>query len=184
MARAALSAGAVVDIALAIVDEEGPAALTLAAVAGRAGVAAPSLYKHVRSLATLRELLSERILDEISDQLSGAVLGRSGDEAVRALLDAWRSYVVRHPHRYASVIQVPTPATAEAGGRLVDILLATLRAYGLAGSDAIHAARCLRAAAHGFGVLEAAGGFGLPEKLDDSYELLIHMVIAGLRTPR
>lgn len=90
MARAALSAGAVVDIALAIVDEEGPAALTLAAVAGRAGVAAPSLYKHVRSLATLRELLSERILDEISDQLSGAVLGRSGDEAVRALLDAWR----------------------------------------------------------------------------------------------
>jgi hypothetical protein len=33
-------------------------------------------------------------------------------------------------------------------------------------------------------MLEAAGAFGLPEKLDDSYDLLIHMIISGLHTPR
>ncbi|MBT2226157.1 TetR-like C-terminal domain-containing protein [Nonomuraea sp. NEAU-A123] len=86
--------------------------------------------------------------------------------------------------RYAAVIQVPDPATAEAGARLIDILVAALRAYGLEGSDAIHAARSLRAAAHGFSVLEAAGAFGLPEQLDESYELLIHMIISGLHPPR
>ncbi|MDP9847057.1 TetR-like C-terminal domain-containing protein [Streptosporangium lutulentum] len=69
------------------------------------------------------------------------------------------------------------------GGRLVDIVLATLRAYGLEGADAIHATRCLRAAVHGFAVLEAAGGFGLPFDLDDSYELLAKMIIAGLPKP-
>ncbi|WP_219465008.1 TetR/AcrR family transcriptional regulator [Nonomuraea rhizosphaerae] len=184
MARAALSREAVVDLAVRIVDEDGPAALTLSAVAARAGVATPSLYKHVRNLADLRELLSARVLGEMADHVGAAVLGRSGDEALRALMDAWRSYVTRHPGRYATVIQAPVAATVEPGKRLVDIGLAALRAYGLTGSEAIHAVRCLRAAAHGFSVLETAGGFGLPEKLDDTYELMFHMIVSGLRAPR
>ncbi|MEU1386026.1 MULTISPECIES: TetR/AcrR family transcriptional regulator [unclassified Nonomuraea] len=184
MPRAALSQDTVVDLAMRAVDEGGPEALTLSALAARAGVATPSLYKHVRNLAELRELLSVRITDEISDALGQAVLGRSGEEAVGALMDAWRAYVTRHPHRYAMVIQQPHPGMRTAGERLMGIMLAALRGYGLAGSDAIHAARCLRAAAHGFAVLEASGAFGLPELLDESYDLLKHMVVAGLATPR
>ncbi|MET9464298.1 WHG domain-containing protein [Streptomyces sp. NPDC006544] len=181
MPRAALSAEAVVDVALGLVDEETPAALTLSAVAGRAGVATPSLYKHVRNLAELRDLLSARILNEIADEVGEAVLGRSADDAIRAFMTAWRAYVLRHPHRYAALLHAPRARTAEAGERLVTILLATLRAYGLEDSAAIHAARCLRAAAHGFASLESEGGFARPEALDESYALLIHMVIAGLR---
>lgn len=184
MSRAALSREAVVDLALREVDESGPGALTLSAVATRAGVATPSLYKHVRNLAELRELLSVRITDEISDELGRAALGRSGDEALGALMDAWRAYVTRRPHRYAVVIQQPHPAMREAGDRLMGIMLAALRGYGLDDSDAIHAARCLRAAVHGFAVLESAGAYGLPEQLDESYELLKHMIVAGLTTPR
>jgi AcrR family transcriptional regulator len=181
MARAALSAKAVVGLALEIVDESGPAALTLAAVAARAGVAPPSLYKHVRNLAELRVLVSGQVMEEFAEHGNAAVLGRSGDDALRALMRAWRAYVVRNPHRYAAILQSPEPATAAIAERLVDILLAALRAYDLEGSQAIHAARCLRAAAHGFAVLETGGAFQLPEDLDESYELLIDMVIAGLR---
>ncbi|MEU0572547.1 WHG domain-containing protein [Nonomuraea sp. NPDC005983] len=184
MARASLSPEAVVDHALRIIDEQGVAALTLSAVAAQAGVATPSLYKHVRNLAELRELLSARVMNEMSDQLSEAALGRSGDQALRALMDAWRAYVLRHPHRYFAMIQTPDAGRAEAGERLIGILLAVLRGYGLEDSDAIHAARCLRAAGHGFVVLEAGGAFGLPEKLNESYDLLIHMISSGLRTPR
>ncbi|NUR83444.1 MAG: TetR/AcrR family transcriptional regulator [Nonomuraea sp.] len=184
MPRAALSKEAVVELAVCEVDEGGPDALTLSAVAARAGVATPSLYKHVRNLAELRELLSVRITDEISDELGRAVLGRSGEDAVGALMDAWRSYVTRHPHRYAVVIQQPHPAMRTAGDRLVGIMLAALRGFGLDDPGSIHAARCLRAAAHGFAVLESAGAFGLPEKLDESYDLLKHMIVAGLTTPR
>lgn len=68
MPRAALSSEAVVDVALRLVDEETPAALTLSAVADRAGVATPSLYKHVRNLAELRDLLSARIMNEMADE--------------------------------------------------------------------------------------------------------------------
>jgi AcrR family transcriptional regulator len=184
VARASLSTDAVVDIALRILDEEGVPALTLSAVAGRAGVATPSLYKHVRNLADLRELVSIRILNELADRGTTAVLGRSGDEALREFMLAWRDYVIRHPGRYAFLIQTPEPALDDAADRLLGILFAVLRSYGLRDSEAIHAARALRSAVHGFTSLEAAGGFGLPEKLDDSYEFLIRMVIAGLRAPR
>ncbi|MCS7483276.1 TetR/AcrR family transcriptional regulator [Umezawaea endophytica] len=183
MARAALSADAVVDVALRLVDEEGSTALTLAAVASRAGVATPSLYKHVRNLAELRALLSVRILDELNDEISGAVQGRSADDAIRALLTTWRNYVLTHPHRYSALDQSPQPQVEQAGERLVNIMLAALRAYDLEDSAAIHAARCLRAVAHGFAVLEIDQGFQLPEKLNESYDLMIHMVITGLRTP-
>lgn len=184
MPRAALSQDAVVDLALRIVDEEGPAALTLSAVAGRAGVATPSLYKHVRNLAELRVLVSGRVLGELTEITSEAVLGRSGDEALRALMDGWRAYAARHPHRYSSLIQAPQPETAEVGDRLVGIMFAALRAYELEGSAAIHAVRCLRAAMHGFATLEAAGAFRLAEDVDESHALLEHMVIAGLRAAR
>ncbi|MFC4122474.1 TetR/AcrR family transcriptional regulator [Nonomuraea zeae] len=179
-----LSADAIVDLALSIVDEDGSAALTLSAVATAAGVAPPSLYKHVRNLAELRALVSARVMSELADQAGEAVLGRSADEAVRALMTAWRAYVRRCPNRYAALIQSPEPHTAEPGERLLAILFATLRAYGMEDSAAIHAARCLRAVAHGFAVLETEGAFGLPENLEESYDLLIHMVIAGLRAPR
>lgn len=183
MARAALSADAVVEVALRLVDEEGPAALTLAAVASRAGVATPSLYKHVRGLAELRALMSARIMDDLAERIGRAALGRSADEAIRALMNAWRDYARAHPHRYSALVQAPEPGLEQAGQRLVDIMLAALRAYGLQDSDAIHAVRCLRAAVHGFAVLEAQQAFQLPEKLDETYELLVHMVVTGLGTP-
>ncbi|MGN5633877.1 TetR/AcrR family transcriptional regulator [Streptomyces sp. AC154] len=179
MPRAALSPDAVVALALETVDEKGASALTLSAVADRAGVATPSLYKHVRGLAELRVLVSARIMDDMAEAAGQAVLGRSADEAVRAFMEAWRAYARRHPHRYAAMLQSPDPGTAEAGERLLGIIRATLRSYGLTDSAAIHMIRCLRAAVHGFSVLETGGAFGLPESLDESYDLLIRIVIAG-----
>ncbi|WP_109508839.1 TetR/AcrR family transcriptional regulator [Nocardioides speluncae] len=183
MPRAGLSPDGVVDAAINLVDTDGAAALTLSAVAGSAGVATPSLYKHVRSLAELRQLVTLRVLDELADRVSEAAMGRSGDDAVRAVMRAYRSYVVDHPGRYAAMEQTPAtePPLAAAADRLLGAVLAVLRGYDLDGPALIHAARCLRSAVHGFAVLEASGGFGLPEPLEESYELLIGMVISGLR---
>jgi hypothetical protein len=108
-------------------------------------------------------------------------LGRAGGPR---LLLAYRSYVVQHPNRYRAMHQAPLSdvQTAAVAGRLMEIVLAVLRGFGLEGSPAIHAARSLRSAAHGFALLEADGGFGLPENLDASYDRLIDMIVASLRT--
>lgn len=184
MPRVGLNAAAVVNLAIEIVDEQGPDAVTLAAVAGRAGVATPSLYKHVGSLGELRTLIAARAMIELTDRIADAVIGRSGDDAVRSLLQAYRAYVVAYPGRYRTVPAQPLgdPLLEPVGERLLDIILAVLRGFGLTGSAAIHAARCIRSAAHGFAVLEAAGGFGLPEDLDATYEHLTTMLVAGIRS--
>ncbi|MFC7730220.1 TetR/AcrR family transcriptional regulator [Actinomadura keratinilytica] len=183
MPRAGLSTEAVVDAAIGIVDAHGPGALTLAAVAKAAGVATPSLYKHVRNLAELRDLVTRRVMEELTERLQRAAMGRSRDDAVRAVMQAYRSYVADHPSRYAAMSQQPLtdPHMALAGERLLEVVLAVLRGYGLDGPDLIHAARCLRSAVHGFAVLETMGAFGLPEDLETSYDLLVRMVVGGLR---
>ncbi|MEJ3750188.1 WHG domain-containing protein [Actinomycetes bacterium KLBMP 9797] len=182
MPRAGLSPAAVVDAALAIIDEQGLEALTLAAVASRTGVAAPSLYKHVANLGELRSLVGLRVLEEMTERFTTAVVGRSGADAVGALLREYRRYVVEHPARYAAmpVDALHDPLLAAAGKKMLEVFLAVLRGCGLEGSAAIHATRCARAIAHGFASLEAAGGFGLPEDLDKTYTHLIHMYTATL----
>ena len=67
MPRVGLNGDAVVDAALAVVDESGPQALTLATVAARVGVATPSLYQHVAGLAQLRARVAARVLAEMTD---------------------------------------------------------------------------------------------------------------------
>jgi AcrR family transcriptional regulator len=182
MPRAGLSTKAVVDAAVAIIDEQGLDALTLAAVAARTGVAAPSLYKHIGSLAELQALVSVRVNEDMSQRFATAVLGRSGDAAVSTLMRTYRTYVAQHSARYTAMHRDPLhdPAQAAAGTRLLHVFLAVLHGYGLHDSAAIHATRCLRAIVHGFASIEASGGFGLREDLDSTYEQLIHMFIASL----
>lgn len=182
MPRAGLSRAAVTRAALELIDEHGTGELTLAKVAERTGVATPSLYKHVRNVAELRNQIAIRVVGELTERLSSAVMGRAGDEALRAAMCAYREFVIDHPNRYAAFPQAPPadPELAAATRRLLDVILAVLRGYGLEGPAAIHAARCLRATAHGFASLQAADGFGLPEDLDTTYDHLVGMLASGI----
>jgi AcrR family transcriptional regulator len=182
MPRVGLSTAAVIHAALGVIDDQGLDALTLAAVADRTGVAAPSLYKHIGSLAELKVLVGVRIMEELTERFTTAVMGRSGDDAVATLMRTYRTYVAEHPARHAAMPPDPLhdPALASAGTRLLNVFLAVLRGYGLRDAAAIHATRRLRAIVHGFSSLEAAGGFGLPEDLDTTHEQLINMFIASL----
>ncbi|WP_144118614.1 TetR/AcrR family transcriptional regulator [Catellatospora sichuanensis] len=182
MPRAGLSTQAVVQAAVEVIDDDGVAALTLAAVAARCGVAAPSLYKHVSSLAELKTLLGVRVLNELADRFAAAAMGRSGADAITALMHAYRAYVMAHPARYAAMPVDPLhhPDLAAAGIRQLEVIQAALRPWQLDPADQIHTIRKLRVVAHGFASLESAGGFGLPEDLDETYRQLIATFLDSL----
>ena len=186
MPRAGLTPQAVIDAALDVVDENGAAALTLAAVAARTGVAVPSLYKHVEGLPALRRKATAAVLDEFTNRLTAAVLGYSGPAALERFLRAYRDYAREKPGRYqltvpaADASDAADAEVADAGGRAVTVALALLSGAGITGEEAIHATRCLRAAVHGFVLLEISGGFGLPESIDVSFDRLVAMLTAGI----
>jgi hypothetical protein len=62
----------------------------------------------------------------------------------------------------------------------LEVVFAVLAGYGLAGDDAVHATRVMRAALHGFVTLEAGGGFGMQQDTAVSYEYLIRTLDESL----
>ncbi|MER6301034.1 WHG domain-containing protein [Kitasatospora sp. NPDC001539] len=185
MPRVGLTPEQVVDHALALIDEQGTEALTLASVAARAGVATPSLYKHVSGgLTELRRLLAVRVTEELAGRLADAAVGRSGDDAVAAVLRAYQAYATEHPHRYTALPQAPRPDDdlTRAAARLIGVILAVLRSYGLDGAEAIHAARTFRSLAHGFASLSITGAFQRAEDLTTTHDRLVTTLTTSLRT--
>jgi AcrR family transcriptional regulator len=64
-ARAPLTLGRIVDAAMAVIDTEGSAAVTMRRIAGDLDVVASSLYLHVRNREDLLALALERVLKEV-----------------------------------------------------------------------------------------------------------------------
>ncbi|MFF3851862.1 TetR/AcrR family transcriptional regulator [Micromonospora sp. NPDC002575] len=185
MPRAGLNQQVVVREAARLADEVGLDRLTLAALAGRLGVALPSLYKHVKGVDALAQKLAALATAELADALTAAVAGRAGEDALRAVAAAYRDYARRHPGRYAAAQRAPDPGDPDhvaAAGRAVGAIYAILRGYGLDGDDAVDATRALRSGLHGFLALEAAGGFGLPRDVDRSYDRLVAGLDAAFRS--
>ncbi|NEK85179.1 TetR/AcrR family transcriptional regulator [Blastococcus saxobsidens] len=173
MPRAGLTPERVAREAADVADELGFDRLTLAAVAQRLGVRLPSLYKHIDSLDGLRRDVAVLGTVQLTQAITDAAVGRSGEAALHALATAYRDFARGHPGRYAASVRAPDPGDAEhvkAADAALRIVLAVLAGYGLTGEDAIDATRSLRAALHGFVTLEAAGGFGMPRDVDRSFD--------------
>jgi AcrR family transcriptional regulator len=185
MPRVGLDSEAVVTAAARLADAEGLGALTLTRLAADLGIRPPSLYVHVVGLEDLRRRLAIRGARELASELQGAAAGRAATDALRAIADAYRGYAVSHPGSYEALQKPPDPADAEAmaaSAALVDVVLAVLRGYDLKDDDAIHAARIIRSALHGFLALSSTGGFAMPVDLDDTFARLITTLDHGLRS--
>jgi AcrR family transcriptional regulator len=186
MPRAGLDSASVVAAAARLADVDGLEAVTLARLSKDLGVRPPSLYAHVAGLDDLRRRIGIRGAGELATALSSAAAGRSRGDALRSIAAAYRRYARAHPGTYAAVQRLSDPADADAtaaGAAVVDVVVAVLRGYDLAGDDAIHAVRAVRAALHGFVALEADGGFGIPLSVDESYDRLVAVLERGLRPP-
>jgi AcrR family transcriptional regulator len=183
MPRRGLDTTQVVDEAARLADAEGLEAVTLACVAQSLGVRPPSLYNHVDGRSGLIRQLEIRSLSELTESLRDAAVGRSGEDALRAIAHAFRAYVVEHPGRYATTVRAPEPGDEEMlalAARTIELMVTVVGAWGLKGEDAVHEVRLIRSVLHGFSTIEAGGGFGMPLDLDDSFERLIAMMVAGI----
>jgi AcrR family transcriptional regulator len=163
----------VVEEAEQLADEGQP--VTLAALALRLGVQAPSLYKHVAGADALQQLVATRAKNELAEVLARATVGKARADAVDALARAYLEWATAHPGRYATTLRAPRmddAAEVAASSRAVRVTFDALAGYGLEGDDAIDATRLIRSTLHGFVALKAAGAFELPD-LDRSFTRMV-----------
>lgn len=181
--KAGLSREDVVGEAARLADEEGWDGVTLTSVAARLGVRPPSLYAHLDGLPGLRRSLTLLAAERLAGALVTAAAGERGRDALRRLCTGYRAFAAEHPGLYAAAQRaVPPGQDEEVYGallRAVDPMLKALREAGVAEPDLLHVARGFRSALHGFVSLEARAGFGLPASVDESFERLVDMLVAG-----
>ena len=91
-ARPPLSRARVVDEAMRLADEDGLAALSMRALAGRLGVEAMSLYHHVAG----KEALLDAMVDAVFGELHTPVVGGDWRDELRARSVSGRAVLLRH----------------------------------------------------------------------------------------
>jgi AcrR family transcriptional regulator len=181
--RIGLDLQTILQAAIEIADQDGVGAVTLATLAKKLTIRPPSLYNHIDGLPGLRKKLAVHGLNEVYNKLAQAAIGKSKDEAVHAMADAYVKFVRAHPGLYELTIGITDLDEEEihlAGKKIVDLIIQVLNGYGLKEEEALHAVRGIRSILHGFSSLEQKGGFGLPLDLDVSLHLLIDSFLAGI----
>lgn len=170
--KALLSREVIARAALDLVDEHGPAGLTMRALAERLGVKAASLYNHVAGKDELLDALAELVNAEIDHgPLRPGAGGRSGDAGAAASEQDWRAGVaeyargyrrvfLRHPNTIALLARRRVEAERQLLG--YDALLAALRRAGLDPADAAEAAAALDYLVLGAALETFTEGFARP----------------------
>lgn len=154
-----------------LLDADGPDALTMAQVAARVGVRAPSLYKRVRDRDALVRLIARDVVDDLGRTLSGATA--TGDPAADlvAIAAAFRIWALRHPGSFGLLFG-PLPDAwrlePESGAAAIGAVFVVVER--LTGSQhVLEAARTVVAWASGFVSMELAGAFRLGGEVDAAF---------------
>jgi AcrR family transcriptional regulator len=178
-----LSTSAIVKVAAQIADTEGVDAVTLSRVARELDVRQPALYRYVDGIHELRKVLALQARTMLAASLTEAAVGRSRGDAIAAVAGAWRTFVKTHPGLYTVTDRVATVGDVELEASVdsvVNVLALALSGFALGPTETVHAARSLRSALHGFAVLEKDAGHPSHVGLDESYDRLVNLLVAGV----
>ncbi len=183
-AQARTSQPAIIAAARDLLEEGGLDAVSMAGVAERVGIRAPSLYHRFNDRADLLVAVATDVALDLRRVLADAVVGAGADPAkgLDALAVAYRSFALATPRASALLFApavpgvAPTPeAQAEAAKPVVDV------AQTIVGpARALAAARVLTAFAYGFVSMESAGAFRFGGDVDEAYRLGIAVLRSGL----
>ncbi|GJM38383.1 MAG: TetR family transcriptional regulator [Acidimicrobiales bacterium] len=175
MPRVTIDFDLIIETALQVVDDAGPDALSLSSVARELGVGPSALYTHVDGLSGLQEAAAIASTRMLAAELRDAAIGRAGDDAVRSVATAYRSYATTYPGRVSSALRVDeAPALDDAVDELDGVFALLGIARGLARDPAAQAARNVRRAIHGFVVSERADT--VAAQTDGDYESFVLML--------
>jgi AcrR family transcriptional regulator len=181
--RIGITLDTILQAAIEIADTKGIYDVTLASLAEKLHIRTPSLYNHVNGLSELRKKLAIYGMEQLYNALTLAAAGRAGDDAVRALGEAYVTFARKHKGLYEATFLDFGPNDTDVqivADQIVNLSIRVLHAFDLEEQAAIHATRGLRSIFHGFTSLEQKGGFGLPVDTDESFRLLIDNYLAGL----
>jgi len=177
---ARIDRAAVLSEALALADEQGLDAVTMAALARRLKVTAMALYRHVANKADLLDGLVEQLLAQAVRPASEL----PWQERLTAYAIDLRRTARRHPTVFPLLLQRPA-ATAQAR-QTRDAICHALADAGVPEEHTPQLQRLLSTAVLGFALSEIAGRFEgqTPQQIDADFQLLLELLLALIQSQR
>lgn len=168
----------IVDAAIAIVDAEGPDALTVRRLADAFGTSSASLYRHIASRDELLVLMVDQGLGaiDLSPATATAAPGAWRADAERVLASV-RDVTLRHP-RFVP-ITLAFPLRGPNFYRLVDRLIAAFGGAGLAPEQATYAVTTCLNYVFGVAALQASAAARRADRLGSGEDVADAVVPEG-----
>ena len=182
--KAGLDRYTIIKAAADLADAKGSANLTLRELAVELGVKPPALYNHIEGLDQLNKELMLYGWRTLEAEAIRSAVGKSADDAIRAMFYAYRSFVAVHPGVFEAMQwynMYHSDQDLEATAGIVSILFQILDAYHLAEEQKVHLVRLFRGFLQGFLNVESHGGFGNPMPVDQSFDFALNIILNGIR---
>lgn len=180
---------AILDAAEALLEADGPEALSVRRIAERAGVAPMGLYSRFDGKFGVIDALFQEGFADLGATLAEHAAGSDPLVGFRAAGVAYRALALAHPARYGLMFLHAVPghtpsveavATADTAFRaLVDVVRRCIEARALMDGDAVEVAQQVWAACHGWVALELSG-ICFADDHDGGYERMLDVLVIGL----
>lgn len=174
---------ALVAIARGLVETTGAEALTVSAVAQRAGVKAPSLYKHFADRLALLKAVEIEVLAELERTLRAGTKGKTPRERVASMAVAYRQFAKDKPLRYGVIYSrnaANDPELAAACLFSAKPLFEELEQAGMAPGRILPVSRTLTAFLHGFVSMEIVNAFRLGGDVGEAFDEGLETILREL----
>ena len=187
------TAARILDAAYALLDREGPAALSMRRVAEAVGITPMAIYRHYPNREALLEAVAERIFASVAADWSRR--SRDPDPSARllALLEPHLDFALRHPHLFDLAFSAPRegarryPEDFRAGRSptfnvAVEAIAEGMRRGGLREDDPHAVMMTVTGLQHGLIALYRAGRFSLDEAAFRAFYMdAMRRLLDGLR---
>lgn len=174
----------IIEQAVLMANQEGLEHVTIAKLSKVFKVKPPSLYKHIDSLNSIIDDLGILCLKDLIGMIQAECFALSGDRAIYRFFLSSRKYALNNPGLYQAMQKthiLRSPEYQKPAETLIAMIAKLLDPYKIKKTDIIHVIRHLRALLHGFIDLEIKNGFGLPQKINESFDAAVLSFIDHLK---
>lgn len=184
MARMGLDKSAVISRAAQLANDVGLENITLKSLANDLNIQPPSLYNHISGLDDLKKELMLYGWLQMEDQILEAVAGISGYNAIEVMCRTVFEYATTNPGVFNAMVwynKFENDETNNATKKLFPVVLKVFSSLNISQEDSDHLVRTFRSFLEGFALLVNHNAFGNPISINDSFELSLKVLMAGMK---
>lgn len=153
-------------------------------LADNSNIQTPSLYNHIQNLEDLQKELMIYGWNQMAEAILNAVAGVSVYDALEALCHAFYRYAVQNPGVFNAMLwynKYQNNVILDSTERIFSIVYKIISSLNIPKETSNHLIRTFHGFLEGFSLLVNNTDFGNPSTIDDSFDLSLKVLIAGIK---